>query len=59
MVTQMEGWKYPIFATFNQIKEHGGDVLKGQKSFPVIFWKMVYKTEDGKQLDYHDYMELN
>lgn len=59
MVTQMEGWKYPIFATVHQINELGGRINKGEKSFPVIFWKMVYKTEDGKRLDYHDYMELS
>ena len=46
-----EKWKYPIFATFNQIKELGGCVLKGEKSSPVIFWDIQYKDKDGNRLN--------
>lgn len=32
-----ERFKYPIFATFKQIKALGASVNKGEKSFPVLF----------------------
>jgi antirestriction protein ArdC len=34
-----------IWASFKQIKAKGGAVNKGEKGYPVIFWKM-FKTED-------------
>lgn len=37
--------KYPMFATFNQIKAQGGAVLKGSKSIPVFFYKFGKKGE--------------
>lgn len=41
---------YPVFATFNQIKNAGGSVLKGEKSFPVLFWSFLYKGKDGNKI---------
>lgn len=36
----------PFFCTFNQAKEHGGNVRKGAKSLPVVYWNMIEsKTE--------------
>ena len=29
----------PYFLTFNQIKNLGGKIIKGSKSFPITFWK--------------------
>ena len=37
--------KYPYFATFNQIKELGGTVLKGSKSIPIYFYSPIVKQE--------------
>ena len=37
--------KYPFFATFNQIKELGGSVLKGSKSIPIYFYSPITKEE--------------
>jgi len=31
----------PYFLTFNQIKDLGGSIKKGSKSFMVIFWKLI------------------
>ena len=45
-----QGYKWPLFATFRQIKELGGSVLKGEKSFPVLFWKLQYKDEKGEKI---------
>jgi len=41
------GYTSPYFATFNQIKGLGGNVKKGEKGFPVIFWKFL----DPKEVD--------
>jgi len=39
-------YTYPFFGTFKQIAEAGGRVKKGEKSFPVVFWKV---TEEGTE----------
>jgi len=40
----------PYWMTFNQIKNKGGHVLKGEKSMPVIFWKWLDKrTAEGEE----------
>lgn len=37
------------YATFKQIKEAGGKVIKGSKSHMVVFWKMIkVKDEDSE-----------
>ena len=50
-----ERFKFPIFATFNQVKELGASVLKGEKSFPVLFWKFLYKDEKGDKISEESY----
>lgn len=35
------GFEKPWFLTFNQIKELGGSVIKGSKSYVVVFWKIL------------------
>lgn len=48
--------KYPFFATFNQIRDAGGTVIKGSKSVPVFFYSPIkkisedYKNEDESEL---------
>jgi antirestriction protein ArdC len=38
----------PLFLTFKQALELGGNVRKREHGFPVIYWKMIEKeTEDG------------
>ena len=51
-------FKYPIFATFQQIKQKGASVLKGEKSFPVLFWMLNYKDKNGKRIDEDDYNSM-
>ncbi len=40
-------WLMPAgeYATFNQVKKEGGNIIKGSKGYPVIFWK-IYKKEE-------------
>ena len=35
-------YSYPLFSTFKQISDAGGNVKRGEKSFPVIYWKVTY-----------------
>jgi antirestriction protein ArdC len=41
----MIGTELPAFATFNQIKEHGGNVLKGSKSVKIYFFSKFKKVD--------------
>ena len=37
----------PFFLTFNQVKDLGGSIKKGAKSFMVVFWKLLEVEKDG------------
>ena len=54
LMMQEDRFKYPVFATFNQIKNLKASVNKGEKSFPVLFWSMSYKYDD-KSITEDDY----
>lgn len=36
------------YFTFNQVKERGGNIRKGEKSSIIVFWKQVKVTEQNK-----------
>ena len=40
-------YSYPLFGTFKQITDAGGRIRKGEKAFPIVFWK-VTDQEKGK-----------
>lgn len=47
----MMPYEQPYWLTFNQAKKAGGNVIKGEKSTPVIFWKInSYDKETGDKL---------
>ncbi len=37
------GYAYPYFLTFNQTKQLGGNIKKGSKGMPVVFFKFMEK----------------
>ncbi len=39
------GYSFPYFLTYKQAQDRGGNVRKGEKGFPVVFWKMVQKKK--------------
>ncbi|MEA5462017.1 zincin-like metallopeptidase domain-containing protein [Arcicella sp. LKC2W] len=39
-------YENPYFLTFDQVKELGGKVKKGEKGIPVVFWKMLESNKD-------------
>ena len=45
LLTVSDKFGSPFFLTFNQVKELRGHVLKGEKGFPVVFWKSLDKEE--------------
>jgi antirestriction protein ArdC len=36
----------PIFLTYRQAQALGGHIRKGERGFPVVFWKLLQITED-------------
>jgi antirestriction protein ArdC len=46
-------YPHPLFGTFKQISDAGGKVKKGEKAFPVIYWKItkeiVVNDETGEE----------
>lgn len=57
MVSNFEGWQYPAFGTFKQVKAAGGSIKKGEESCPVLFWSIRYE-KDGRKLTSEEYDEL-
>lgn len=46
----MQGYQSPLWVTYKQAQAKGGQVRKGEKATPVIFWSPVEKTEaDGSK----------
>lgn len=39
LVTAWSEYRSPFWVTFNQAKQLGGSVRKGEKSTPIVFWK--------------------
>ena len=52
LMTQVaKGYQDPRWLTFNQAKDLGGNVRKGEKSTAIIFWKIVLKTPKNDSPD--------
>lgn len=45
MQAACHGWTHPVFLTFNQAREMGGMVRKGERSSLVVFWKTSVPEE--------------
>ena len=41
----MQGYQSPFWLTFNQCKTLGGNVRKGEKATPVVFWRWIIKED--------------
>ena len=42
----MLSYPNPIFLTYRQAQALGGHIRKGERGFPVVFWKLLQITED-------------
>lgn len=48
----LRGYSSPWWGTYKQIAERGGNVRKGEKATPVVFWKWIEKkNESGEVTD--------
>lgn len=52
-------YKTPVFMTFAQAKEQGVNVLKGEKSFPVVYWNFLVKDDSGNKITLDEYKALS
>ena len=52
MISQIKGYSNPHFLTFNQARDYGGNVKKGERSTTILFCQPFQKedtAEDGKK----------
>lgn len=59
LLRQKEGYRTPVFMTFQQAKKNGWDVKKGEKGFPVELWSHNIKDKDGHTLTNEEYNNLS
>ncbi len=49
LLTGMQGYASPYWLTFKQAAERGGEVKKGEKGTPVIFWNWTRREVENKK----------
>lgn len=59
MLREKAGYQTPVFMTFQQAKQNGWDVKKGEKGFPVELWRQVIKDKDNKKISFEDFKNLS
>lgn len=52
-------YKTPVFMTFAQARDKGVNVLKGEKSFPVVYWNFSVKDTHGNKITLDEYKSLS
>lgn len=45
-----KGWQTGVFATMNQLNSIGCTVKSGEGSWPVVFWKFIFKDKEGNSI---------
>jgi antirestriction protein ArdC len=38
-ITRIQGYKTPLFLTFNQTRNKGGKIKRGEKGYPIVLWQ--------------------
>lgn len=59
LLSEEKGYSYPLYMTFMQAKQAGASVLRGEKSFPVVFWNFSVKDKNGHKISIEDYRQLS
>ena len=44
-VCDWKGYSFPLFGTYKQISDAGGNVKKGEKSYPIVYWKITEEKD--------------
>ena len=48
-----------LYMTFMQAKDNGLNILKGEKSYPVIYWNFSVRDKNGKKIPFDVYKNLD
>lgn len=59
LYSAQQGYELPVFLTFKQAHNFKAHVLKGEKSFPVIYWDMLVRDKDGKKVSSDEYRAMS
>lgn len=59
LLSEEKGYSTPLYMTFIQAKEAGASILKGEKSFPVVYWNFSVKDKNGHKISIDDYRNLS
>lgn len=57
--TAAKGYQLPVYLTFKQAHNLKAHILKGEKSFPVVYWDMMVKDKDGKKISSDEYKAMS
>ncbi len=49
LLSEKAQYSLPVYMTFMQAKDSGLNILKGEKSFPVIYWNFSTKTRTERE----------
>ena len=56
--TAAKGYQLPVYLTFKQANNLKAHVLKGEKSFPVVYWDMMVKDKVGRKISSDEYKAM-
>lgn len=59
LLSEKAQYSLPVYMTFMQAKDNGLNILKGEKSFPVIYWNFSIKDKNGKRIPFDVYKNLD
>ena len=59
LLSEKEQYSLPVYMTFMQAKDSGLNILKGEKSFPVIYWNFSVRDKNGKKIPFDVYKNLD
>ena len=60
LYAEKKKYKLPVFMTFNQARDVDLSILKGEKSFPIMYWNFIVKNKESKQtITFDDYKRLS
>lgn len=59
LLSEEKHYSTPLYMTFMQAKEAGASILKGEKSFPVVYWNFSVKDKNGNKISIEDYRNLS
>lgn len=51
LITAMIGYDSPYFLTYKQAQSIGGNVKKGEKGIPIVFWNFIEKEKSNGETD--------